>query len=180
MTRASGSLTAFPGFRSGPGRDFDGRVGRIPLLMSLLLIAVVTGTCAAADVAVPANEAAPDSFPVHRYFPLPFVFYQPETRFGGGVGLLHTIRTAPDGKTSNDGAFLVLTERKQFSIILSTERYVKEERYRILAEGVGARFPDYFYGIGNTTNDADEESFTAETAKGYVDLRKRVRRPQRT
>lgn len=122
-----------------------------------------------------ASEAAADSFPTHRFFPLPFVFYQPETHFGGGLGLLHTIRTGPESKTSSDGAFLVLTERKQFSVVVSTERYVRDDRYRISAEAIGARFPDFFYGTGNATDDANEETFTPKTAKGGVDVRARVR-----
>lgn len=122
-----------------------------------------------------ASQAAADSFPMHRLFPLPFAFYQPETHFGGGLGLLHTIRTSPESKTSSDGAFLVVTERKQFSILFSTERYLRGDRYRLFVETIGSRFPDYFYGTGNATVDEEEESFTPETAKGSIDLRTRVR-----
>jgi outer membrane protein assembly factor BamA len=114
--------------------------------------------------------------PGHKLFPLPFVFYQPETKLGGGVGLLHTYRAAADARTSSNGLIFVLTQRKQFSTTLSGERYTAGDRWRLGAAATWSRFPNFFYGIGNDTREADEEAFTPRQVALGVDVRRALRR----
>ena len=118
----------------------------------------------------------PPPVPGNRLFPLPFLFYQPETKLGGGVGLLHTYRTAADARTSSNGLFLVVTQRRQFSVALSGERYTPGDRWRLGGAGAWSRFPSFFYGIGNATRDQDKEEFTPRQVVLGVDVRRALRR----
>ncbi|MFB3908775.1 MAG: BamA/TamA family outer membrane protein [Candidatus Eisenbacteria bacterium] len=123
-----------------------------------------------------ASEVAPaDSIPGHSLFPLPFVFYQPETHWGGGVGLLHTYRMSPRTRSSSDGLALVYTERKQFSVGLSAEMFLPGDRGRLGSDLTWSRFPDLFYGTGNRTLESDEEEYTLEHQKISVEARKAFR-----
>jgi outer membrane protein assembly factor BamA len=137
----------------------------------------LSAACAHGPVAA-ARGQAPDSTAVtkHRMFPLPIVFYQPETKWGGGAALLHTYRTARDARTSSDGLFIVYTQRKQFSLSLSGERFTPMDRYRLSAELSWSRFPDLFYGIGNDTEVSEEEEVTLRSGRLALDVRRGLTR----
>lgn len=108
----------------------------------------------------------------HSFFPLPFLFYQPETGLGGGGGLLHTYRPAPAARANTDQLLVVITTKSQYSIALVTSSYLRGGRWMIAGELGGSRFPDLFYGVGNETRAGDEESFTLDRAGGVVDVRR--------
>lgn len=120
------------------------------------------------------TTSASDTIPGHRFFPLPFVFYQPETRFGGGFGVLHTYRTAHLTRPSSTALLAVYTERKQFSIVLEPEIYTARNLWRLNASFLWSRFPNTFFGIGNETRLDDDEDYTAEQTAVSADVRRAV------
>jgi len=129
----------------------------------------------AAGIALAGEAVAPaDTIPGHKIFPLPFAFYQPETRFGGGFGVLHTYRTAPGTRTSSNGLLAIYTERKQFSVLFGPDLYTAGNGWRVSGEILWSRFPDTFFGIGNNTDSDDDESFTLEHARVALDVRRKV------
>lgn len=119
--------------------------------------------------------APPPAVPGHKLFPLPILFYQPETKLGGGVGLLHTYRTALESRISSNGLFAVVTQRRQYSISLSGELYTAGNRWRLATWLGWSRFPNFFYGIGNDTRAEDEEAFTPAQVGVGLDVRRSPR-----
>lgn len=126
----------------------------------------------AGDTSAPADTTARPS----RLLAFPFLFYQPETRLGGGGAGLRTYRVSGSTRQSADNLMLVATTRRQFSATLMRERYGRGDRWRHAGELTWSRFPDLFYGIGNATRAADEERFTLESRRVLVDLRRAVAR----
>jgi outer membrane protein assembly factor BamA len=128
------------------------------------------------------QEAAPDSAPtdsghprIGRFFPLPAVFYQPETGWGFGAALLHTIRLAADARTSSNFLVGVYTLRKQYTAQLQSELYTGGNRFVVVGEIQGSHFPDKFYGLGNGTPADTSEDYTLDQAKGALEFRVRLR-----
>jgi hypothetical protein len=105
---------------------------------------------------------------------LPVVFYQPETRWGGGMVLLRSYRTAPGTLLSSIGLLGIFTQRSQYSATGSVEHYTAGNRGRIFGQAGWSRFPDNFYGLGNATDLQDEETFTLDHAMLALDLRRRI------
>jgi hypothetical protein len=124
------------------------------------------------DVASSDSASEADGDDRHRLFPLPFVFYQPETSWGGGAGLLHTYRLDPEARLSTSRLFLLYTRRHQYSGLLEAEVTTPGNRYVIVGELGGSHFPDLFYGIGNNTQIEDEEAYTLDQAQIAVELRR--------
>lgn len=120
-----------------------------------------------------AQDPAADSMRT-RIFPIPFLFYQPETKLGGGVGLLTTYRTAPGTRASSANAFVAFTQRRQFTVIVQSERFTPGDRWRLGGEAAFSRFPDLFYGVGNATNKIDEEDVTLQHLRALVDVRRAI------
>jgi outer membrane protein assembly factor BamA len=127
-------------------------------------LVVVSGSARAQDSAATAGAG-------HRFFPLPFVFYQPETGFGGGAALLHTYRAAPTARTSTNQITLVYTAKRQYSARLQAEWYLRGGRYVAAGELLGSHFPDLFFGVGNATRATDEERYTLDQVRGAVEGR---------
>lgn len=146
---------------------------RKPLLVFIL--AVVTALPLASQE-LGADSARADSAARRgTLLVFPFLFYQPETSIGGGGGALRSYRTARDARPSTTNLFLVVTAKRQFSVTASSERYSPANRWRTAWEAGWSRFPDVFYGLGNETQADDEESFTLEHRRAWLDARRAVR-----
>jgi hypothetical protein len=116
----------------------------------------------------------PDSLAT-RIYPFPFVFYQPETKLGGGLGVLTTYRTAPRTRPSSINTIGVYTVRRQFALLVQAEHWAPRNEWRIGGEGSFSRFPDIFYGVGNSTRSEDDENFTLQHQTVMLDVRRRLR-----
>jgi outer membrane protein assembly factor BamA len=142
---------------------------------------VLLGSALAAALPASAQQGGapepPDSGPggIGRFFPLPAVFYQPETGWGFGAALLHTVRLAPDARTGSNFLAAVYTLKKQYAVQLTSELYTAGNRFVVVGEASGSHFPDKFYGLGNATRADTSEDYTLDQVKGAVELRVRVR-----
>ena len=96
--------------------------------------------------------------------PLPIVFYSPETSLAFGGVLFNLFRTVPEdtlSKFSNVRTAIIFTLRSQLLIDVDHDIFTRNEKFRITGKFLFAKFPDFFYGIGNETLEEHEELFNA-------------------
>ena len=96
--------------------------------------------------------------------PLPLAFYSPETSLAFGGVLFNLFRTVPEdtlSKFSNVRTAIIFTLRSQLLIDVDHDIFTRDEQYRITGKFLYAKFPDFFYGIGNQTEEKDEELYNA-------------------
>lgn len=96
--------------------------------------------------------------------PLPVAFYSPETSLAFGGVLFNLFRTVPDdtlSKFSNVRTAIIFTLRSQLLVDVDHDIFTRNEKYRITGKFLFAKFPDFFYGIGNQTEQKDEELYNA-------------------
>ncbi len=98
-----------------------------------------------------------------RIYPLPILFYTPETGIAGGAAALYLIRDSASIRPSNIIGEAIYTERKQVILELDGDLYFQSGTYRLLSSIVFQKFPNKFFGIGNFTALSDEESYTPES-----------------
>ncbi len=86
---------------------------------------------------------------------LPSGFYTPETRIGMGAfayGAFKTARNDSLTKKSNVQVFVTYTQNRQFACESEYLLWTPNNRFNFSGYIDYKRFPNYFYGIGNTTN----------------------------
>ena len=109
---------------------------------------------------------------------LPVIYYTPETKLAFGAGGLYYFRLTEDktvDRPSNIGFIAVYTQRKQLSFELNPDFYLGKG-YHIQTTLQYSAFPDYFYGIGNSTAEEMKEPFTSRFWKLSVEALKQVYR----
>jgi outer membrane protein assembly factor BamA len=109
--------------------------------------------------------------------PLPVLFYQPETKFGFGVAATYYFRTSkigPDARPSTLQPVLIFTTKKQIIAVFQGEIYSPTERYRYNFEGGYTRFPNSFWGIGNSTPDSLEEDYTPKSVSLALEAQREI------
>jgi len=119
------------------------------ILLSLLLPAAVNGQ--------------DEEEKTQNWFPLPLIFWTPETRFGGGATVTYLVKQPGDSirTPTTWSATAIYTQRKQLSAIIAGRQYVDHGRRIYSGQIIYSRFPDYFFGIGNSTRDTSD-TFTPE------------------
>jgi hypothetical protein len=95
-----------------------------------------------------------------RIFPLPIFFYTPETGFAGGAAALLIYRDPASPRASSVTADVIYTQKKQIVFELNGDQYFVQGRFRLLSELKMAKYPNKFYGIGNSTPSSNEEEYT--------------------
>jgi hypothetical protein len=111
------------------------------------------------------------------FFALPFLFYLPETKLGGGAmaGLyFREPGSTPDTRPSSIAPKLVITQEKQFSLGADFDLYFKNEKYHLLGSAYYEKFPGKFYGVGNNTSEANEEKYTPRGPVIEIMLQRRI------
>jgi len=94
----------------------------------------------------------------------PVVFSSPETGVGGGVGAVLTFRgEAVDSRPNSLALVGMVTEKSQSLLILSPEAYVCDDYWKLKTSVIRRDWPDEFYGIGNDTEEEDEEAFEVQS-----------------
>ena len=90
---------------------------------------------------------------------LPSVFYTPETKLGFG-GMFYTYFKLSKGDTitkkSNSQSYFSYTLNKQFSFENDYQIWLKKNKFYSSGAIDFSRFPQFYYGIGNTTNENDK------------------------
>ncbi|NBQ52806.1 MAG: hypothetical protein EBU49_04410 [Proteobacteria bacterium] len=102
---------------------------------------------------------------------LPGVFSTPETGFGGGAGLFildHPIESEQGSKANAMKIGAIYTEKKQFVLRGSLEKYVNGDRDLITVSVMGQKYPDAFFGVGGNTLVKDEEKYISYAWEAQV------------
>lgn len=87
-----------------------------------------------------------------NFMALPTVAYQPETDWAFGVAGVYYYRLKNAHKTSDLSFDAAYTLRKQWNVnVASVNYFERNKRWLLYAKFGFKRYPDYFYGIGNST-----------------------------
>lgn len=96
-------------------------------------------------------------------YPLPILFYTPETGFAGGAAALYMYRDSLDKRASSITGDVIYTSKKQIIFELSGDQYFGGGNYRLLSDVLFQKYPNRFFGIGNNTSESNKEDYTAQT-----------------
>jgi hypothetical protein len=132
---------------------------RSALLVVFLLMEIAF---AQSSVAQDSEKDSSRTQPIGLY-PIPILYYTPETGIAGGAAALYLYRD-PSADTANrptnfTGDF-IYSEKKQIIVELNGDMYFSNGLYRLLINTVFKNFPNKFFGIGNINPSTAEESYT--------------------
>jgi len=96
-------------------------------------------------------------------FPLPILFYTPETGLAGGAAALFMYRDGISQRASSITADVIYTEKKQIIVEVSGDQYFNKGVYRLQSDIAFQKYPNKFFGIGNFTAESGEEDYTAQS-----------------
>lgn len=97
-----------------------------------------------------------------KVFPLPVVYFSPETEWGFGVVSLFSFRFKGETKKSRISQFqfgAAYTQRKQILFYLPFQLYAKNEKYFSFGELGYYKYSYRFFGVGNDLPDSNEELY---------------------
>lgn len=97
------------------------------------------------------------------FIPVPILYYTPETRWAGGLAALYAFRTRGQSDAARPSQLqlgLAYTQERQVLIYLPFQLFSKDESQQAYGELGYYRYVYQFFGIGNDTRLADEESYS--------------------
>jgi len=167
------------GYRGGSTirliRDISMRLLRFTTcLLSQLLIPLW-----AAWAIVPQSEELRDSLEIAQIglLPLPIFFYTPETGFAGGAAVLvfyRADRADRQARPSTVTMDIIYTQKKQIIAEFNPDIYLNKGLYRLTGSIIFIKYPQKFFGIGNSTPDRFEESYSSRAFRVTADAVRRV------
>jgi hypothetical protein len=96
-------------------------------------------------------------------YPLTILFYTPETGIAGGAAALYLYRDPSSPRASALTADIIYTQKKQFIAEISGDQYFEQGQYRLMTDLLFQKYPNKFFGIGNNTQESNEETYTPQT-----------------
>jgi len=105
---------------------------------------------------------------------LPIFFYTPETRFGAGVAAAYFCKEAPEHRPNSLSAIGIVTTESQVSLGLTSEIYSPHGSHHLRGEAGAEKYPYFFWGVGNSTPDSLEETYTPRSAEFSMLVERRV------
>jgi len=142
------------------------------------LAALLAASLARGGPAAGAQEPAPEKEPYKaKLIGLPFIYYSPETKLAFGAGGVFNFRTGLDkqaARTSSVWGYASYNLAKQFNVLVKPEIYLKANGLILNGTFGYARAPQRFYGVGNDSRSADEESYTPRILEIQVGVKRRV------
>jgi outer membrane protein assembly factor BamA len=111
-------------------------------------------------------------------FPLPIVYYTPETRWAGGLALFAAFRMPRQPDTHRPSQIQIgaaYTQRRQVLFYLPFQIFWDRERYQATGELGYYRYTYLFYGIGNDNPAANEETYDVNFPRIRINLLRLVR-----
>jgi outer membrane protein assembly factor BamA len=95
-------------------------------------------------------------------YPLPIIFYTPETGIAGGAAALYLYRDSKSPRASTVAGDIIYTEKKQIIVEFSGDLYFLGGTYRLLTNLKFQKYPNKFFGVGNNTPELNEENYTSQ------------------
>lgn len=108
---------------------------------------------------------------------LPLIFFTPETRFGAGAASIYAFRFRGNGeetKSSQAQLGFAYTQEKQILSYLPFQVYLKNQEWFSYGELGYYRYVYQFFGIGNDTNEDNQESYDANYPRFRLNVLKKV------
>ncbi|MCW8804453.1 MAG: outer membrane protein assembly factor [Ignavibacteriaceae bacterium] len=98
------------------------------------------------------------------WFAYPFMFYSPETSlaFGAGGIISFTLSEKLHSKPSNITASGYYTINNQYDLTIQPEVYLLEDKLKLWSKFNYGKIFDYFYGVGNSTEDIENDKYLQE------------------
>lgn len=90
---------------------------------------------------------------------LPTAYYTPETRIALEAFAYLSFYTKGAERASNARLFAAVTQNRQLTIDLPWQVFTSGERQRIAGKLDFRKFPEYYYGIGNDTDESHRELY---------------------
>lgn len=109
--------------------------------------------------------------------PLPVLFYMPETRLGFGAltSGVFNLGDADDTRSSNVQVLGAYTINDQIISSITNTIFTNEERFAIFGEIAYFDFPIFYYGVGNDTDEDNEEDLDYQVVLFEQRLLRQVR-----
>lgn len=111
------------------------------------------------------------------FFPLPVVYYTPETRFGFGAVALYSFRFEGEPKSSRNSQFQfggAYTQEDQLLFYLPFQLYKKNNEYFAFGEFGYYRYSYFFFGVGNDVPKDYEEVYSVNFPRARINLMKLI------
>ncbi len=123
------------------------------------------------------SEVDPEGAESHRtqFIPLPVIYYTPETHLGYGVLGVCLFRTDSTARTSNVDFAVIHTVNQQTVIEPTYTIFTRHEHYLVRGMLLFTQFPEFYYGIGNATVDAQKELIAYKSLRAYNRFLRQVR-----
>lgn len=103
-----------------------------------------------------ADTTQADTAQKHSNFSaLPTAYYTPETRIALEGFAYFSFQTDTAARKSNARMFVAITQNRQMTLDLPWQVFSAGEQFRIDGKLDVKKFPEYYYGIGNDTREAD-------------------------
>lgn len=109
--------------------------------------------------------------------PIPIVYYTPETRWAGGMAVLYAFRTrgqSDEARPSQVTLGFAYTQEQQVLLYLPFQVFSKNEAWQANGELGYYRYVYQYFGIGNDTRKADQESYDVNFPRLRLNLLRRV------
>lgn len=114
------------------------------------------------------QEAHIDSTSAWRggFYPLPILFYTPETGSAAGAAALYLYRdSSPSAsRASSATGDVIYTEKRQVIVELGGDFYFEQGMNHLLIGTSYKNFPNSFFGIGNNVSSSMRESYTSKSS----------------
>lgn len=94
-----------------------------------------------------------------RFSALPTAYYTPETRIALEAFALCSFQSDSVARTSNVRLFAAVTQNKQLTVDLPWQVFTREERFRVDGKLDVRKFPEYYYGIGNNSEERERQLY---------------------
>ena len=91
---------------------------------------------------------------------LPTAYYTPETRIALEAFAYLSFQTDTAARKSNARVFAAVTQNRQVTVDLPWQVFTAGERHRIDGKLDVRKFPEYYYGLGNDTKEAQRGLYT--------------------
>jgi len=105
---------------------------------------------------------------------LPLAYYTPETRIAFEAFAFYSYFSKGSQKKSNLRLFATYTQNRQYLLTIPWQIYTADDRYFLNGSMDYRSFPEYYYGIGNNTQEDNralyEFSAITITSKSYIKL----------
>ncbi len=127
--------------------------------LAFMAVLLASGSMSAQQAA-PGTKDSVDRNQSGRIYPLPILYYTPETGVAGGAAALYAYRHQLATRLSTLSANVIYTQKKHLISEIGADQYFSGDRYRLTGFFAFQRYPDKFFGIGNNTPAIDEETYT--------------------